>query len=122
MKRFVWLFLAVFCTALAQVPRVELPVTPQKTCCCCDEPGACGMPKCALPPATMPAVYSIESPVTVARPTASPEATRVHLAIREFLAAFLSEPTARQFSPALLVKSPPPSQVPLFKAHCAFLI
>jgi hypothetical protein len=122
MKRLVWLFLAVFCTALAQVQRVELPVPPQKTCSCCDEPGTCGMPECGLPPAAMPSVYATERPVTVARPAASPEATRVHLAMREFLAAFLSKPTARQLSPARLVETFPPSQVPLFKAHCAFLI
>ena len=46
MKRLVWLLIAVFCTALAQVQPVDMPVTKHAVCGCCGDTGACGMPDC----------------------------------------------------------------------------
>ena len=74
MKRLVWIFLAVFCTALAQVPPVTLSPTHRK-CCCCGGDGSCGMPDC-LPPAPARSLPTASQPasviVTEARHVAEP--------------------------------------------------
>ncbi|MES1168125.1 MAG: hypothetical protein ABUL61_03035, partial [Oleiharenicola lentus] len=68
MKRFVWFLLAAFCTALAQVQPVAAPVTKHAVCDCCENgTNPCGMPDCALPPASAPTVSVVVSPVTVQR-------------------------------------------------------
>ncbi|HET7536452.1 MAG TPA: hypothetical protein VFJ90_08365 [Candidatus Didemnitutus sp.] len=121
MKRLAWLFLIVFGTALAQVQPVELPVAPEKTCDCCDQPGACGMPDCSLPPAAIPAAFTAEpSIITVAQPAAANEIAPAKAIPSQFWAA-IPLPTKRVAFP-VSPGSAPPASVPLFKAHCTFLI
>lgn len=122
MKRLVWLLLAVFCTALAQVQRVELPVAPRQACDCCENSGDCGMPECGLPPAAMPAAFAVErSTVTVTRPAAANELAPAKAMPSIFWVA-VPAPAATRVSCPDSPGSAPPASVPLFKAHCAFLI
>jgi hypothetical protein len=122
MKRLAWLLLAVFCSALAQVQRVELPVTPEKSCDCCEHSGDCGMPECGLPPAAMPSAFAAErATVTVARPAAASEIAPAKATPSIFWAAVPPRASVRVSFPAS-PGSAPPASVPLFKAYCAFLI
>jgi hypothetical protein len=118
MKRFVWLLLIAFCSALAQVQPVDAPVAnPQEDCGCCEnQANACGMPDCvAQPVAGQPAV----GPVAAGQQA---EAPRLARAKRDhFFVQFLPRPA---LTPAAKMSVPttPPARAPLFKAHCSFLI
>ncbi|MEJ1974069.1 MAG: hypothetical protein WDM96_16920 [Lacunisphaera sp.] len=120
MKRFVWFLLAAFCTALAQVQPVAAPVTKQAVCGCCDkEAGACGMPDCALPPASAPAAAVVASPVILQRESDSvlpkSRSRRDH-----FYARFAPRPAVpAEIAPRVVA---PAASVPAFQAHCSFLI
>ena len=122
MKRLVWLILAVFGTALAQVSPVDLPVTKAEVCPCCHDGGDCGMPDCALPPATNPApVFALPTPVSVVR-IAVRRATPAPRALAgKFFVRLESRPAAvPAFGPIAAIA--PAARVPLFKAHCSFLL
>src|SRR5258706_10764690 len=70
MKRLVWLLLAVFCTAFAQVQPADLPETKAKVCACCQIPGTCRMPGCCPKPAHAPTVLNSGSPARTTALTA----------------------------------------------------
>jgi hypothetical protein len=121
MKRLAWLLLLVFGTALAQVSPVDLAAPRGKSCTCCEVPGACGLPDCNLPPSSAPAGIIAEQPARVAqlgarRNTARPR--RVALDSVVFPGAARAALAALN-SPARTTAA---LQVPLFKAHCSFLI
>lgn len=123
MKRLVWLLLAVWCTALAQVqPVAPLPAAAHEECGCGDCAGACGMPDCALPPAP-PVTTAIagRTTTTVARPTARLDAQATATLALKYFTAFVEPAVVPAF-----VRAPdsmaPPAGVPLFKEHCAFLL
>ena len=120
MKRLAWLLIAVLCTALVQVQPVD-GLTKAKTCNCCKVPGACGMPGCCPPPASRPTALSSAQSARVVSLPASRKAQPVRVAMDKFYASFV-EPAA--VSPALLAsaEAAPAAHVPLFKAHCSFLI
>ena len=117
MKRFVWLLLFAFCTALAQVQPVDVPGAKVAKCDCCeDQAGACGMPDCVAQPA---AGQPVASPAAAGQQSEVPRLTR---AKREhFYVQFLPRPALK---PAALmsVATASAASVPLFKAHCSFLI
>ena len=117
MKRFVWLLLIAFCTALAQVQPADVPATKQAKCGCCeDQPGACGMPDCIVQPAA-------SQPVAVQTPAGQQaEAGKLTRAKREkFYVQFLPRP-ASQPAAWVSVVTEPVARAPLFKVHCSFLI
>jgi len=117
-KRFVWLILAAFCTALAQVPAVESPVAEDVSCPCCDVPGACGMPDCSLPPAPASSGFLAEQPVSLAQPAASRSVARsCRLAFN-----FASSRHVDRSTWQLPIHASAVTELPLFKAHCSFLI
>jgi len=121
MKRLVWLILAVFGTALAQVSPVELPVTKHDVCGCCEHPGACGMPDCPPPAAPAPQPASIlVSPATAVRLAAKP-AARVRIARQYFSARYPASAAVAPVPPAAPVRTVPAS-VPLYREHCSLLI
>ena len=122
MKRLVWLLLAVFCTAFAQVQTAPVSLDTARHCACggsCD--GSCGMPDCAVPPAPIPWVGASESANTarVAKPTRQVVALRRTPA--KFFVAFV-EPAARPSDLRGADPSAPPANVPLVTAHCSFLL
>ena len=121
MKRLVWLLIAVVCTALAQVQPVVLSSAQDEACCCTGEQaGACGMPECAPVPAACPASSNL--PVAtgqraeVRKPAPAPQALR-----ESYFARFEARPAV---APAgrVSLRGTPAASVPLFKAHCSFLI
>jgi len=121
MKRVVWLLLAVFCSALAQVQPAERPNVVLKDCSCCQHPEPCSMPGCCPPPAA-----GSRTIVSLARAAASVPAARraPRLASRaeaKFYARFVRAVLAPNAFPASVFATTPAS-VPLFKAHCSFLI
>jgi hypothetical protein len=116
-KRFVWLLLAAFCTALAQVQPVDLPATKHEVCNCCEQPGACGLPDCSLPPALPQPVQSLQAPVQVAR-VAAPLPRNVGRVSYVLLAP--RPATAPAWDPSLLVTAP--AGVSLFQEHCSLLL
>ncbi len=121
MKRLVWLLLAVFCTALAQVQPVTFATTPKHACCACGGDGSCGMPDCVVPPVSARGVTLANSSPRIAVPAARPGATAVCAVREKFYAAFV-EPTAVLAAVRAPARVTPAASVPLFAAHCSFLI
>jgi hypothetical protein len=114
MKRLAWLLLAVLCATLVQVPRVEGERAPPKCCHCCQLPGCC-------PPATsVPATARAEeaTPVTRAPVLRALPASNV----ADLFFAGLTEPAANRPGLPASAEAARPARVPLFKAHCCFLI
>ncbi len=121
MKRLVWLFLAVFCTALAQVQPVTLPGADTDACSCCDVPGSCDMPDCA-PPASAPSLPTLaQAATTTARAELRRAAKPSRASVEKFYFTFVKSsprPIVR-FTPD---RMEPPASVPLFATHCSYLI
>lgn len=117
MKRFVWLVLFAFCTALAQVQPVDLSVKKHEVCGCCEKPGACGLPDCApLPVAGQPA-FVAETPAGQ-----QAEGRRLTPAKREnFQVEFESRLAMAPADHAPRVTVAAASE-PLFRVHCSYLI
>lgn len=118
MKRLIWLLLAVFSTALAQVQPVTLPVLPEDNCGCCDAQSGCDMPDCAMPPA--PTLAQLAPPVTSVRLESRRAAQPARRATR-FYTHFVPTPS-RLVVPVASVPTAPAAQVPLFVAHCSYRI
>ncbi len=117
MKRLVWLLLAVFGTALAQVQPVDMPVTKHAVCGCCEKPGSCGMPDCAPPPVSARPVCQLQTPAEVAR-----RAARAPAVVREkFYVQFLPRVSSVPALPVRLAAAPAAS-VPRFREHCSLLL
>ncbi|MBI2518608.1 MAG: hypothetical protein HYV95_17170 [Opitutae bacterium] len=123
MKRLVWLFLAVFCTALAQVQPVDLPLPKANSeCCCCEGDGACGMPECALPPAAAQTqTPALARAGIVLRQVARRDAARLPQITPKFYSFVTERIVAATMLPAPASVAPAASP-PLFRVHCSFLI
>jgi hypothetical protein len=114
MKRLAWLLLGFLCTALVQVTRVEgQPATP-KCCHCCQLPGCC------LPVAGVPATARAEEPAQAAQAPVL-RALPASLGVAQFYAGWV-EPAAIRPVLSASAEAAHPARVPLFKAHCCFLI
>jgi hypothetical protein len=119
--RSVWLLLAVFCTSLVGVQPVEVSQNGHCTCAChCKEPGACGMP-CTRAAAVTRELAAGELSTRVAKPVANAQSATVRQTEHKFFAPFVEPPSS-----LVAVQAPaavaPPVAVPLFEAHCSFLI
>ena len=121
MKHLVWLLLAVFSTALAQVQPVDLPVAKPAACCCGDEDCGCGMPKCGLPPAHCPVTYTAERPAGELRQQARRVTARLPHPAPRFYLSFV-EPAVITTALRAPFQVASAASVPLFQAHCCFLI
>ena len=120
MKRFAWILLAVFCTALAHVQPVDPVVQPRRSGCGCG--GRCGMPDCALPAAHAPSAFVTERSVTVSRPESRrDDRPRLGTFVEKFFVS-IDAPVARRTSGSAPPPFAPADRVPLFKAHCRLLI
>jgi hypothetical protein len=117
MRRVAWLLLAVFCTVLVQVQPADAAVT--KPCGCCQVPGNCPMP-CCPQAAPLPAVFSLAQSVQVARSPVRERAQPARAATGMFYASFVEAAAVSRPLPASA--EAPAARVPLFKAHCRFLI
>lgn len=121
MKRLVWLLIAVFGTAFAQVQPVVSPFAQDEACCCCeDAAGACGMPDCAPAPTTCQPAFALQTPAAqrmeARRVAPVPQPKR-----ESYFVKFESRPALAPAWRASLAGAPA-ANVPLFKAHCSFLI
>jgi hypothetical protein len=119
--RTVWLLLAVLCTPLVGVQPVGVTQNSHCTCAChCREPGACGMP-CIRTAAVSRELAAGERSLRVTKPVANAQAETVRQIQHKFFAPFVAPP-----STGVAVQAPaamaPPTAVPLFQAHCSFLI
>lgn len=120
MKRFAWLVLIAFCTALAQVRPADLPAMLQEACGCCEEPGACGMSDCApLPVASQPSLIGqtpagqrAEARRLTPVPRSRPENFHAKYDCRPALVPVLHAPRVAMA----------PAGEPLFRVHCSYLI
>jgi hypothetical protein len=120
MKRLVWLLIAVFVTAYAQVQPVVSPLTKSETCCCCeDQAGSCGMPDCA-PAAATPCGLTLQTPAAQ-RAEARKLAPAPRVKPGCYFVKFGSRPALTPAWRASLAGAPT-APVPLFKAHCSWLI
>jgi hypothetical protein len=121
MKRFVWLLVIAFCTAIAQVQPVEPLQATQPACGCCEEAGGCGMPDC--PP---PAIPGATAGLVLARGASALRATAdsVMPKSRSFRNHFYVQFSPRQAVPAEIAPrvAAPTASVPAFQVHCSFLI
>ncbi len=121
MKRLVWLLLAVFSTALAQVQPVDLPLTKHEVCGCCEQPGACGMPDCIPPPAHCPVTFTAERRSGEVRQQARRVTARLPHAALRFYLSFV-EPAVVTTALRAPFQVASAASVPLYQAHCSFLI
>ena len=121
MKRFVWLVLFAFCTAVAQVQPVQPVTQVQDACdCCADGANACGMPDCATVPSAPAPGATAASPTIGLRVEADSVLPKSRSFRDKFFAQFVSRPALpAKLAPRLVA---PPASVPMFKAHCSFLI
>jgi hypothetical protein len=120
MKRIAWLLIAVFCTAFVRVQPVELSQCSQCVCCHCKVPGACGMP-CSRCPAQASAVLSAGQSIKIAQVAVRRSALPARLTGISFYAPCV-EPAAFSVALSAPASMATPTAVPLFKAHCSFLI
>ena len=121
MKRLVWLLIAVVCTALAQVQPVVVASAQDEACCCTGEPaGACGMPDCAPAPAAPSCAQGLPT-VAAQRSETRRSAPSAKARYEIFCVGFDSRPAAVPAGRVSL-RGTPAASVPLFKAHCSFLI
>jgi hypothetical protein len=120
MKRVSWLLLAVFCTAVVRVQPVEVAQSKCCACCHCKVPGDCGMP-CNRAPAPAPSVFAAERSQGIAQPASLGKIQSARLAAEKFYSPFVETATSSLAlnRPALI---PPSAAVPLYKAHCGFLV
>jgi hypothetical protein len=122
MKRLVWLLIALFCTAVAQVQPVDLLPAKDRGCCCCeDQAGACGMPDCAPAPTACSQariMLQTSAPLRIQARRAAAVAKKVS---EPFYVQFV-EKTAERPSFRVARLGTPAARVALFKAQCSFLI
>jgi hypothetical protein len=117
MKRLSWLLLAVFCAAMVQVQPVDFAKAKAHSCC---PAGGCGMPCCPSPsPASSPSGRQQSSLVA-----SVPVSRRVQIAriLAEKLYAVLVKPASVRRLVSASAEAAPVAMMPLFKAHCSFLI
>ena len=119
MKRLVWLLILVFGTALAQVPPVELGAQSQPSCSCCDVPGACGMPDCGQAPSAAPSSFAAERPAGLTSLATRGKATHLYRSAPKILFSEKTSAGAVMFCSGVAGTG---ETVPLFKAHCSYLI
>jgi hypothetical protein len=120
MKRLAWLLLAVFCTALVQIQPAQGMPAKAKACACCPVPAGCGTTDCC-PPAAFAAVTLGAEASEQASPAASRSERTVRGAAALFYASFVEPAALRPVLPAS-AQAAAAASVPLFKAHCCFLI
>jgi hypothetical protein len=120
MKRVAWLLLAVFCTVLVQVQPAEAQVAKAKACACCQHPGACAMPCCSASPSVSTALALAPSG-RVARSPLLRRAEPLRGVMEIFSTSFVATEAVRPALPAS-AEAALAAGVPLFKAHCSFLI
>jgi hypothetical protein len=118
-KRFTWLLLAVFCTALVQIQPVE-GLVKAKTFPCCRIPGACGMPGCCAPTPSSP-LADRPGQATLALSVVCRKVLPARTVAKNFDCFFLEEANTRS-SIVAAAHAAPAADVPLFTAHCSLLI
>jgi hypothetical protein len=120
MKRLVWLLLAVLCTAWVQVQPAVVPAAAAKDCRGCCPCCGCGTPGCCPAP-----VSATAAPVCAQIATLAPARARKALPSRGAavrVLAPISEAAARCPACSAAAEAARVAGVPLFKAHCSFLI
>ncbi len=120
MKRIAWVLLAVLCPAIVRVQPVELAQCKACASCHCKVPGECGMP-CGQSSAPAPIMFASAQSARVTKVAGSQNLPDARLAERKFYAACVPPPAVLVARGATAPMAPP-AGVPLFKAHCSFLI
>jgi hypothetical protein len=120
MKRIAWILIAVFCPLLVRVQPVETLQCAPCACCHCKLPGDCGMP-CGRAYAPAPIMFAATQSARVTKDAARNNELPARLAEGRFYAPYVASAAV---SVAFIVPTPiaTPAGVPLFKAHCSFLI
>jgi hypothetical protein len=121
MKRCVWLLVLAFCAAVVQVQPVQPLQAKDAGCdCCVDGANACGMPDCAPAPACPPAGALLAGEISTLRA----EAESVMPKSRSFRDRCYAHFSPRPARPAGIVPrvAAPTASVPVYQAHCSFLI
>jgi hypothetical protein len=119
MKRLVWLLLTLSTLAFAQVQPVVVLEQPADACDCCEPAGACDMPDCAPPPAQV--VVAVDRPAAEMRAENRQTVKRKVPAPAKFYSALVE--SANLSTGSIAMAAPlPPANVPLYAAHCRFLI
>jgi hypothetical protein len=120
MKRIAWILIAVFCSVLVRVQPAETLQCAACSCCHCKLPGDCGMP-CGRASATAPVMFAATQSVRVTKEAGRRDELPGRLAERKFYSPYVASAadTAAISLPAPMAA---PADVPLFKAHCSFLI
>ena len=122
MKRLVWLFLAIFCTALAQVQPVESFLTKaglHGIDCDCD--GSCGMPECVMVPVTAHQPALLERAGGELRQVTRRVVAKLREPAPKFYLSFV-EPVVVTATLRACAIATPAASPPLFRMHCSFLI
>jgi hypothetical protein len=120
MRRIAWLLLVVVCTMFVQVQPLES--AKPKPCACrhCKAPGTCGMPDCGQVPGT--ACQALAAGETARAAVADASRARPS---RVAKAGTFLWPARQAVLPSPLIAETfagHAARVPLFKAHCSFLL
>jgi hypothetical protein len=120
MKRLAWLLVALYCTAFVRVQPFELVPCCHCACCHCKVPGTCGMP-CGRAQAPAPLMFAAGQAARVSQPALRRNELPARVSEKRFYASFV-EPAAASVALGAAAAMAPSAGVPLFKAHCSFLI
>ena len=122
MKRLVWILIAAFCTASLPVQPVER-LAPPRSCCCkhCGCKGGCPESGTACPMAPAPALFAADRAVGAPSLAPAPRSPQARAARVKFFALFVGTRAATAGLEAS-ARAAPAAAVPLFKAHCSFVI
>jgi hypothetical protein len=121
MQRFLALLLTLVACAYAPAQLGVRPEAPRIACSCCDGEGSCGMPGCLPPPAASSTPSLATPPAQIAQLQVRRLATPARRIGEKFYSAFVPSPAVLAAPRAPLTVTPP-AGVPLFKAHCSFLV
>ncbi len=121
MKRLAWLILIVsFAAFIMQVQPVDSGKCSRCACCQCKAPGDCGMPGCRAP-SPAPVMFAAKQAARISQPARRQNFQAARLVGEKFYAPFAGAAvtSAALNAPAVMALA---AGVPLFKAHCSFLI
>src|SRR5580658_7344016 len=121
MKRLSWLLLTLFCTFAVQVQAVDGLNAKAKSCCCCCHPGACGMPGCCPPASSGPTALNSQQATKLASSQTERKRQAVRGLVEKFYVRFV-EVADLNSAQGASAEAAPSAIVPLYKAHCSFLI
>jgi hypothetical protein len=110
------------CVLVPVVPHAAAAPVQAAGCAHCRGSGGCCNHDCAPPPPSAPSVCTLTQVARVTPAQLTRAAQPVRRFSRDFLAAFVKKSANDASLPLAAAAAPPAAGVPLYRAHCSFLI